>query len=223
MFVEHQENPTQINDENDFTAAQQSVQLSTPDETPGTSKQQPVIKPKKKKSRISLVLEKTSSRESLCERETGCSSFGSGGSSSFDNYSPLNNNSPSMNNIIEPSYLTTIYVSIMIKETIKQIALNINTNTKILLIIDKAITEFNKEFNKEKVTIQLKDNPELFVLKPAKKNGKPKTDFPYFNENITLNETHQEKFALCWKDNPDDFQPMFQVQTKSKDCSCFIF
>ena len=198
---------------------QQCVQFNIPNELQVTSKQQqqPVTKLKKKKSRISLVLEKTSSyRESLCERETGCSSFSSGGSS-FDNYSPTTHN------IIEPSYLTTIYVSIMIKETIKQIALNINTNTKILLIIDKAITEFNKEFNKEKVKLQLKDNPELFVLKPAKKNGKPKTDFPYFNEDITLSETHQEKFALCWKDNPDDFQQMFEVQTKNNNCSCFIF
>ena len=214
MFV-----PPELNADN-------TVQPCIQFDTQGTSKQQqqhPFTKLKKKKSRISLVLEKTSSRESLCERETGCSSFGSsGGSASFEN----NYTSPTttMNNTIEPSsYLTTVYVSIMIKETIKQITLNINTNTKILLIIDKAITEFNKEFNKEKVKLQLKDNPELFVLKPAKKNGKPKTDFPYFNEDITLNETHQEKFALCWKDNPDDFQQMFEIQTKNKNCSCFIF
>ena len=196
-------------------------------DTQGTSKQQQqhsFTKLKKKKSRISLVLEKTSSRESLCERETGCSSFGSsGGSASFEN-NYYTSPTVMMNNTIEPSsYVTTIYVSIMIKETIKQITLNINTNTKILLIIDKEITEFNKEFNKEKVKLQLKDDPELFVLKPAKKNGKPKNDFPYFNEDITLNETHQEKFALCWKDNPDDFQQMFEIQTKNKNCSCFIF
>jgi hypothetical protein len=218
MFV-----PQELNDDN-------TIQPCIQFDTQGTSKQQQQQHPfttntklKKKKSRISLVLEKTSSRESLCERETGCSSFGSSvGSASFEN----NYTSPTttMNNIIEPSsYLTTVYVSIMIKETIKQITLNINTNTKILLIIDKAITEFNKEFNKEKVKLQLKDDPELFVLKPAKKNGKPKTDFPYFNEDITLNETHQEKFALCWKDNPDDFQQMFEIQTKNKNCSCFIF
>ena len=169
----------------------------------------------KKKSRISLAVEKTSSTEPISERETKASSFSSGDSPSE---SPKH-----CTRDIQSGYLTTVNISVVIVNNIKQISFNVNSNTKVNMIIDKAITEFNKVFINDNTQIRIKEEPECFVLKPAKKNGKPKTDLPFFNENVFLHETKRENFALCWKDDPDDFQQMFELKQKNNNCMCFIF
>ena len=170
------------------------------------------IRFQKKKSRISLAVEKTSSSETLSERETKASSF-----SSFDS------STESPKHITHNGYLITVNISVVMLNNIKRISFDVNSNTKIAMIIDKAITAFNKEFKNDNVNIRIKDEPECFVLKPAKKNGQPKMDLPFFNEHMVVHETKRENFALCWKDDPDDYQQMFKSKQKNNDCICFIF
>lgn len=176
----------------------------------------------KKKSRISLAVEKSSSRETLCERETKASSFSSEESLVG---SPINSNMYDCNSKcnIQKGFDMCINISVVIVHNIKQISLNVNTHSKISIIIEKAICEFNKEFHNENAKFRIRDDSDCYVLKPAKKNGKPKSDFPYFNENVLLHETQRENFTLCWKDNPEDYSQMFEIKKKSNMCLCSIF
>ena len=169
----------------------------------------------KKKSRISLAVEKTSSGETISERETKAGSFSSADSpSESSKHDECDSQS---------GCLMTVNISAVILNNIKQISFSVNSNTKMTMIIDKAITEFNKEFMNDNTKIRIKEEPECFVLKPAKKNGQPKTDLPFFNENVPLHETKRDNFALCWKEDPDDFQQMFELKQKNNDCRCLIF
>ena len=64
--------------------------------------------------------------------------------------------------------LTSISINCIIGEdTLKTITIQLSQDVIISTIIDKAIIGFNKEFTKEKAKIVLKDDLELFVLKPA--------------------------------------------------------
>jgi hypothetical protein len=196
--------------QNEYSALKPNVKFSTFN-SPTNSKHKR-IQLQKKKSRISLAVEKTSSTETLSERETKASSFSS-----------CESPTESPKHITYNGYLITVNISVVMLNNIKRISFDVNSNTKIAMIIDKAITEFNKEFINDNANIRIKDEPECFVLKPAKKNGQPKTDLPFFNEHMVVHETKRENFALCWKDDPDDYQQMFKSKQKNNDCMCFIF
>ena len=121
--------------------------------------------------------------------------------------------------------LTSISINCVIGEdTLKTITIQLSQDIMISTIIDKAIIEFNKEFTKEKAKIVLRDDLELFVLKPAKKNGKPKVDMPYYSSDITISETQSVNFALCLKEDSDDYVKMFtKVKRKTCEAGCILY
>jgi hypothetical protein len=59
----------------------------------------------------------------------------------------------------------------------KMMKLTISETDNVERVIKLAIRMFNRHFEMEKIAIQLRENSELYTLKPSKKNGMPK-DLP---------------------------------------------
>ena len=120
---------------------------------------------------------------------------------------------------------TLVNINVVISESVKKISIIVNSKCKIASLINRSISDFNKEFEKEKVPFRLNSDPDNYVLKPAKKKGFPKVDMPYFNSETTIAETDTTNFAICWKDDPDNFKIMFEVNKKRAQCQgkCIIF
>lgn len=125
----------------------------------------------------------------------------------------------------ESSQQTLVNVNVVISESVKTISIIVNSKCKIASLVHRSITDFNKEFEKEKVPFRLNSDPDNYVLKPAKKKGFPKVDMPYFNSETTVAETDTSNFAICWKDDPDNFKIMFEINRKKAQCQgkCIIF
>lgn len=101
-----------------------------------------------------------------------------------------------------------------------------SNSTKMEIVVEKAITEFNSLFSKEKVLFRLKNEPEKFGLKPSKKTGYPKTDMPSFNPKTTLTDSNLTTFTLIWKEEPYNFNKYFEkIKIKQKkicDKGCYV-
>ena len=67
-----------------------------------------------------------------------------------------------------------ITFNLIFGEGIKTRSSQVNQSSTIKLVIQKAIDEFNAMFTEEKTKLRLKEDIDLYVLKPSKKNGKPK-------------------------------------------------
>lgn len=186
----------------------------------------------KKKSKISLAFEKLDQGNNINNNintnrnsgltETKCSSvITSSNFSCGDNTNTNNINNNKKNTLTNCKCVVNI--SLMIGNKLKTINLNITNNTKLNTVIEKGLITFNDEFSKEKALIRLRDdNRNYYVLKPAKKSGKPKLDMPPFLNSLTIKETGTENFALCWKENPDDFVQMFECIKRKQICGCCI-
>ena len=163
---------------------------------------------KKKKSRISLAVEKT------CDNDEDTKSS-SKSSSSFG----------SQDENFESTSLASINVTCVIGQTYKTCNFILNSSVKLKSVIQKSINEMNKLFTNEKALFRLIDDSDSYVFKPAKKSGKPKTDMPPFCEDTTIADTHTTNFCLCWKDDPDDFVVMYERAKGKKLCNnkCIIF
>ena len=162
---------------------------------------------RKVKSRISNAVEKTVNQELNLDDEERSTSV----NSAEEQY--------------ESSQQTLVNVNVVISESVKTISIIVNSKCKIASLVNRSITDFNKEFEKEKVPFRLNSDPDNYVLKPAKKKGFPKVDMPYFNSETTVAETDTSNFAICWKDDPDDFKVMFEINRKKAQCQgkCIIF
>lgn len=162
---------------------------------------------RKVKSRISNAVEKTVNQDLNLDDEERSTSV----NSAEEQY--------------ESSQQTLVNVNVVISESVKTISIIVNSKCKIAALVNRSITDFNKEFEKEKVPFRLNSDPDNYVLKPAKKKGFPKVDMPYFNSETTVAETDTSNFAICWKDDPDDFKVMFEINRKKAQCQgkCIIF
>lgn len=162
---------------------------------------------RKVKSRISNAVEKTVNQDLNLDDEERSTSV----NSAEEQY--------------ESSQQTLVNVNVVISESVKTISIIVNSKCKIASLVNRSITDFNKEFEKEKVPFRLNSDPDNYVLKPAKKKGFPKVDMPYFNSETTVAETDTSNFAICWKDDPNDFKVMFEINRKKAQCQgkCIIF
>ena len=162
---------------------------------------------RKIKSRISNAVEKTVNQELNLDDEERSTSV----NSAEEQY--------------ESSQQTLVNVNVVISESVRTISIIVNSKCKIASLVNRSITDLNKEFEKEKVPFRLNSDPDNYVLKPAKKKGFPKVDMPYFNSETTVAETDTSNFAICWKDDPDDFKVMFEINRKKAQCKgkCIIF
>jgi hypothetical protein len=119
-----------------------------------------------------------------------------------------------------------ITLNLLFGEGIKTRSFQVNQSSTIKLVIQKAIDEFNAMFSAEKTKLRLKEDIDLYVLKPSKKNGKPKQDMPYFNEDTIVCNCYTNTFSLLWKDNPDVITEMFELdRTRNQMCKggCLMF
>ena len=166
---------------------------------------------KKKKSRVSLAVEKTCDKDIVYDEDTKSSSKSSSFGSQDENFESTN--------------LVSINVTAVVGQTYKTVPFILNSSVKLKGIIQKTITEMNKLFTTEKTLFRLIDDPDSYVLKPAKKSGKPKIDMPPFCDDTTLTETQTTNFSICWKDDPDNFVIMYERAKGKKLCNnkCIIF
>ncbi len=156
----------------------------------------------KKKSRITIAFEKENNDE-----DTKSSS------------------SNSQEDTLESSGLVSINITVMVGTALKTVSFVVKNSYQLKVIIQKSIDELNKLFVKEKVLFRLIEDFECYVLKPAKKSGKPKSDMPPFCDDISILDTGSTNFALCWKEDPDDFVSMYERAKPKKLCNnkCLIF
>jgi hypothetical protein len=75
-------------------------------------------------------------------------------------------------------------------------------------------------FSKENTKFRIKEDAELFILKPSKKNGKAKLDMPCFNEEILVSNCYTSNFSLLWKEDPEDIKQMFELNKRNKQHMC---
>ena len=117
-------------------------------------------------------------------------------------------------------------INLVVGKGTKSITLLMSNSSKMELVVEKAITEFNSLFSKENVLFRLKNEPEKFGLKPSKKTGYPKTDIPSFNPKTTLTDSNLTTFTLIWKEEPYNFNKYFEkIKIKQKkicDKGCYV-
>jgi hypothetical protein len=121
------------------------------------------------------------------------------------------NTSTSSDNNLENFSMVFITINLVIGEGIKSINLLVSNQSKIENVIERAIKEFNNNFEKENVLFRLKKDICNYCLKPSKKNGFPKSDMPSFNNKSTIQEVNFNNFTIIWKENPKDFKIYFSI------------
>ena len=119
------------------------------------------------------------------------------------------NTSNSSDNNLENFSMVFITINLVIGEGVKSINLLVSNQSKVENVIERAINEYNHNFEEEKVLFRLKKEIPKYGLKPSKKNGFPKSDMPSFNPKSTIQEVNFNHFTLVWKENPKDFQIYF--------------
>ena len=110
------------------------------------------------------------------------------------------------------------------EKIVKTISIIVNSKCKMPALVNRALNDLNKQFEKEQVAFRLNSDPDNYVIKPAKKKGYPKVDMPCFSNETTVEEADTKNFAICWKDDPDNFKIMFEIHKKA-GCQnkCVIF
>ena len=183
--------------------------------------QSSTIQKPKKNSRLSLLINQQIEQKS----------------NSYNDYKEVYNNI-NENNIIEDennNNLITEKINIEIEiniifefeDTIHTIILNIDSNEKIINIIQKAIEEFNnKDFEtvikKKEFIIHLNDvDLDKYKLKKSKKNKKPKNDYPPFNNECLLKDIDCKRFNLLFENSVVILNK--KINLDKKDNSCIIF
>lgn len=118
-----------------------------------------------------------------------------------------------------------VTVSLQIGDQIKKISILTNTKCTFETLIRRAIDDFNKNFEAEKTKLRLKEDIDYYIIKPAKKTGKPKKDLPKFDIKSVLGNVFTDRFTLCWKDNEEDAMSYFELDKQKGGCKkgCIIF
>jgi len=113
-----------------------------------------------------------------------------------------------------------INISTVIKskneELIKKIVISINSVIKPLEIIKTSIDLFNIKFENERAGFRFSLNYNDYILKPSKKDGRPKLDYPSIDFDTYIQDTQIESFSLIYK-----YEDLIIVR-KAKCNSCLI-
>ena len=186
--------------------------------------QSSTIQKPKKNSRLSLLINQQIEQKS----------------NSYNDYKEVYNNI-NENNIIEEEYYENnnnlinekinieieINIIFEFEDTIHTIILNIDSNEKIINIIQKAIEEFNnKDFEtvikKKEFIIHLnEDDLDKYKLKKSKKNKTPKNDYPPFNNECLLKDIDCKRFNLLFENSVVILNK--KINLDKKDNSCIFF
>lgn len=82
-------------------------------------------------------------------------------------------------------------------------------------MIKQCIDKFNEKFEDENINLRFRINSGFFELRLAsKKSGKPKLDFPKFDNQMFVFESNSEDFAITY--SPDgiyDVNVLKQLET----------
>jgi hypothetical protein len=183
--------------------------------------QSSTIQKPKKNSRLSLLINQQLEQKS----------------NSYNDYKEVYNNINENNNIIEEEYENNnnlinekinieINIIFEFEDTIHTIFLNIDSNEKIINIIQKAIEEFNnKDFEtiikKKEFIIHLNDDLDKYKLKKSKKNKTPKNDYPPFNNECLLKDIDCKRFNLLFENNVVILNK--KITKDKNDNSCIFF
>ena len=110
------------------------------------------------------------------------------------------------NKLIDNFSKKIVTINLVVEEQIKTIVLIMSSKTHLNIITQKAITQFNKEFEKEKSPYILDDtDPNNYALQPSKKDGYPKEDAKCIDPNEIINNLEKTKFNLVWKSDPQNY------------------
>ena len=183
--------------------------------------QSSTIQKPKKNSRLSLLINQQLEQKS----------------NSYNDYKEVYNNINENNNIIEEEYENNnnlinekinieINIIFEFEDTIHTIFLNIDSNEKIINIIQKAIEEFNNiDFEtiikKKEFIIHLNDDLDKYKLKKSKKNKTPKNDYPPFNNECLLKDIDCKRFNLLFENNVVILNK--KITKDKNDNSCIFF
>ena len=111
------------------------------------------------------------------------------------------------NKLIDNFSKKIVTINLVVEEQIKTIVLIMSSKTHLNIITQKAITQFNNEFLKEKSPYILDDaDPNKYALQPSKKDGYPKEDAKFVDPNEIINNIEKTKFNLVWKSDPQNFK-----------------
>ena len=111
------------------------------------------------------------------------------------------------NKLIDDFSKKIVTINLIVEDEIKTIVLIMSSKTHLNIITQKAITQFNNEFLKEKSPYILDDaDPNKYALQPSKKDGYPKEDAKFVDQNEIINNIEKTKFNLVWKSDPQNFK-----------------
>ena len=126
-----------------------------------------------------------------------------------------------------------ILITIGNNEQLFQVHFLTSSISLIIELIGKALDLFNEQkfiFNDEKskpmFILKFITQPDEYELKPSKKNGKPKLDYPPFHHNSILCETQTQSFSLLFNENNLKLIKPGKKVDKAQLCrgiSCLIF
>lgn len=104
--------------------------------------------------------------------------------------------------------------------TIKSIMMSIDSSIYPQNVLKHSIDEFNKIFEAEKLRFLFSPNSTQYKLKPSKKDGKPKNDYPAIDFETPLKDTGILNFSLIY--NSKD---LIEIKEKKKECcnNCIIY
>lgn len=115
------------------------------------------------------------------------------------------------------------------QDKIKTFSLSISSAKSVNDLINKVIDDFNRDdyeivLKKNKFSVKLVNNPNLYYIKPAKKNKLPKTDYPPFNSKLPLSDLYTHKLSFLAKENANcvEFTKIRDIN-KSNCKKCLIF
>ena len=119
---------------------------------------------------------------------------------------PNNQHENPDNKLVDNFSKKIVTINLIVEEGIKTIVLIMSGKTHLNVITQKAITQFNNEFLKEKSPYILDDtDPNNYALLPSKKDGYPKDDAKCVDPNEIINNFEKTKFNLVWKSDPHNF------------------
>ncbi len=127
---------------------------------------------------------------------------------------------PYISPIPKPVFIT-IGVSCVLKKeplTIKAIRLYIDGAIFPLEVIKTSIDEFNSKLETEKEMQRFSLNYQNYKLKPSKKDGRPKSDYPAIDFETCIKDIQIENFALIYKE-----KELLTIKKKLKCEGCLLF
>lgn len=106
-------------------------------------------------------------------------------------------------------YVTVNFLIIINKiERLFQVNILLSERAMMIELISKAIAAFNENSfifvdNKDSplFKLSLKEIPSEYSIKPSKKNGKPKDDYPPYCNDSILSNTKRNNFSMIFKDD----------------------